>query len=319
MNLKNYIIWTLTDGSEGMISQVLGLAQELGDEIVEIKTDLIFPWSKLQPGILPTFKWIFKNKIPTSPQPDIVISCGRKSVYLSNYLKNKNKNIINIHIQNPKISFNKFNYVIAPNHDGIAGNNIINSTGALHKFSPNMLSTVENTYDIPKKNLVTCIFGGKNQHYNFNKKEADDLCYKIKNLKKNNPKINLLIITSRRTNLLIKKIIKEKLGNISKIWLGQGQNPYKFAIKFSRCFIITSDSTSMISESAISGKPIYIYHLPYKRNSRRFEKFHNEFSQLNITKKFSNDIILYNWTYKPLYESKRIARIINERITIDKK
>ena len=75
----------------------------------------------------------------------------------------------------------------------------------------------------------------------------------------------------------------------------------------------------MISESAISGKPIYIYQLPFKRVSKRFEKFHNEFNQLNITKDFSNDIILSNWSYSPLYESKRIAGIINERIVRENK
>ena len=63
MNFKNKTIWTVTDGSQGMISQVKGLAQQLSSNIKEIKVDLIFPWSKFQPGILPIYKWIFKNKI----------------------------------------------------------------------------------------------------------------------------------------------------------------------------------------------------------------------------------------------------------------
>ena len=74
--------------------------------------------------------------------------------------------------------------------------------------------------------------------------------------------------------------------------MGEGDNPYSFALKFSSKFIVTSDSTSMISESAISGKPIYIYQLPFKRASKRFERFHNEFKQLNITRDFKNNIIL---------------------------
>ena len=87
MNLENNIIWSATDGSQGMISQANGLASELSSKIIEIKTDLIFPWNKLQPGILPPFKWIFKNDIPNDHLPKIFISCGRKSVYLSLYLK----------------------------------------------------------------------------------------------------------------------------------------------------------------------------------------------------------------------------------------
>ena len=33
---------------------------------------------------------------------------------------------------------------------------------------------------------------------------------------------------------------------------------------------------------------------------------------------FKNIVKLYNWSYKPLYESKRIARIIKQRIIQEK-
>ena len=317
MKSIKYTIWTLTDGSQGMISQVLGLAQEFGNDIYQIKTDLRLPWSLLQPGIIPTFKWSFKNKIPNSKNPKIIISCGRKSVYLSIFLKKKYNDIINIHIQNPKISFKNFNYIIAPNHDGIKDVNVINSFGALHKFTKEIIYKEKNKFNISKENLVTCIIGGQNQHYNFNSKEAEDLCLKIKNLKKNNPQIKILILTSRRTDNSIKEVISKKLNSIAKLWLGDGNNPYLFALKYSSNFIVTSDSTSMISESTISGKPIYVYNLPFKRKSKRIENFHKEFNKSNITRNFTNNIILTNWTYKPINESKRIARIIKERIIED--
>jgi len=73
LNSNNYKIWTLTDGSQGMISQVVGLAQEFGNEIIQIKTILRIPWNFLQPGILPTFNYIFKNEIPKLEKKNIVI------------------------------------------------------------------------------------------------------------------------------------------------------------------------------------------------------------------------------------------------------
>ena len=319
MNSENFKIWTLTDGSDGMISQVEGLALEFGKDIMHIKTELFFPWSILQPGILPISKYIFKNQIPFSKKPNLIISCGRKSVYLSIYLKNKFKNIINIHIQNPKTSLNNFSYVVAPNHDEIAGNNVINSIGALHKFSSKNFPKKNYEFNIPSKNLVTCIIGGQNQHYFFNNNEANKICDNICYLKKNNPHINLLILTSRRTDDKIKTIIKKKLEKIANLWLGKGPNPYIFALQNSSNFIVTSDSTSMISESAISGKPIYIQQLPFKRMSKRLKKFHEEFKKLNITRDFNENIILSKWSYKPLNESERIAGIIKKRIIEDYK
>ena len=84
---KNILI--LTDGSQGMISQAEGLAKNFNLNYNFIKTKIIFPWTKLKPGILPIFSWIFLNEINITPKPDIIISCGRKSVYLSVYFKKK--------------------------------------------------------------------------------------------------------------------------------------------------------------------------------------------------------------------------------------
>ena len=309
---SNPIIWTLTDGSDGMISQVKGLALEFGKNITEIKTDLIFPWNKLPPGIIPTFSWIFKNKLPSNITPNVVISCGRKSVFLSLYIKKNFPHIVNIHIQNPKISSNYFTFVVVPSHDNLIGENIITSVGAIHHLKKNNINF--NNIDIQKSNLISCIIGGENNHYYFNEKQAYDLCKKIKNIKMSNPSFNILIITSRRTNNKIKSILKKNLGSISKLWLGNGNNPYLFAIQNSNFFIITSDSTSMISEASISEKPIYIYQLPFKRKSNRFERFHHEFKKRKITRDFNNTEILENWSYNSLNESERIAGIIKKRI-----
>ena len=310
MNKNNPKIWTLTDGSQGMISQTKGLAFEFSDNIIEIKTVVMFPWSNIQPGFLPIYGWIFRNKLPNSV-PDIVISCGRKSVYLSMYLKKKFPKIINIHIQNPKISSKNFSFVVAPNHDCLKGKNVINSIGAIHSFKKEKNLKENNN----SRNLVSCIIGGENNHYLFGENEANNICDKIIKLKSNNnSKLEFLIITSRRTSSKIKNLVKNKLNLIAKLWLGEGKNPYEFALNNSKYFIITSDSTSMISEASVSGMPIYVYQLPFKRKSIRFERFHNEFKKLNITRDFQSTNNLENWTYDKLDESKRIAGIIKERI-----
>ena len=208
MSLEKIKIWAVTDGSKGMISQVIGLSNKISKNIIEIKTDLIFPWNKIQPGFLPVYKWVFKNKFPENNEPNILISCGRKSVYFSLYCKKIFKNIINIHIQNPKISSKNFNYVISPNHDNLNGDNIINSIGALHHLNKNN--------ERANKNLVTCIIGGDNQHYHFDNNDANELCNKLLEIKNNQKDIELNIITSRRTSDTVKKILIKKLKNISQ-------------------------------------------------------------------------------------------------------
>ena len=315
MDFSKKNILVLTDGSEGMISQVMGLAKQISLNINSIETSIFFPWNKLQPGILPVFKWIFKNNLNIPIVPDIIISCGRKSVYLSIYLKKKYKKTITIHIQDPKVNFKKFNYIVAPEHDDINGNNIVTSTGALHQFNDDIFSNIsEKNIDIPRKNLLSVIVGGGNNHYNFSLKEIDNLIIKIKNIKKINKKYNILIIFSRRTTSEIKVLIKQKLNKEAIVWDTSQENPYTFSLKYSDYFIVTSDSTSMISECSFTGKPIYIFHLPFKRKSKRMERFHQRFLRLNITKDLNSISKLSPWTYKHLNESERISGIIKERI-----
>jgi len=299
-----------------MISQANGLAQQFSERVFNIKTELMFPWSILQPGFLPIFRWIFKNKIDFKNKPNIVISCGRRSVYLSLYLKKLfSKKIITIHIQNPKIHFSKFDFIISPNHDKIKGPNIIKSVGAIHQFTNEIIEKQNSFFPfISNENLISFIIGGDNRHYKFSNKDVLDLINKIKNLKKRYPSFNFLIISSRRTDNKIIEVMKKKLKKIAYVWNGPNNNPYCFALKNSKFFIVTSDSTSMISECAFTGKPVYVFHLPFKRISKRMDSFHKEFENLKITKKFLDHVDLNTWQYKTLDEAKRISGILKERI-----
>ena len=297
-----------------MISQAKGLAQQFSTNIKEIKTELIFPWSKLQPGILPIFNWIFKNKFNLSIMPNVVISCGRKSVYTSLFLKRIfKKKVITIHIQNPKINSKNFDYVIAPKHDNYENKNVLHTSGALHQFTQEMIDECSDKININcKNNLVSIIIGGPNRHYDFSNKAVYDLIKKIKFFKKKFNNLNFVVIPSRRTKKVTLEILINELGKIAYVWDKKTINPYLFALKHSKYFILTSDSTSMISECAFTGKPVHIYHLPFKRVSTRIVNFHKEFEEKNITRKL--DEKLEDWNYTPLNEAERIAGIIRPRI-----
>ena len=116
----------LTEGLHGMISQVEGLAKALDLEYFHEKIELNNFWKLIPPSLTPVKKYVFKNNI--EKEFDIIISCGRKSVIPSIHLKSiSNKKVFNIHIQDPKVDLNHFDFVIAPEHDGIKGSNVIST------------------------------------------------------------------------------------------------------------------------------------------------------------------------------------------------
>ena len=75
----------LTEGLHGMISQVEGLAKALNLEYFHEKIELNNFWKLIPPFLTPVKKYVFKNNI--EKEFDIIISCGRKSVVPSIYLK----------------------------------------------------------------------------------------------------------------------------------------------------------------------------------------------------------------------------------------
>ena len=303
----------LTEGMHGMISQVEGLAKALDLDFMHEKIELNNFWKLFPPKATPIQDFVFKNKI--NSHFDIVISCGRKSVIPSIYLKKKFKNkIINIHIQEPKVLLNNFDFIVAPEHDGLTGNNVLTSKGAIHYLTNNELDENENYLKDKihsQKKIVTLIIGGPTKHYNYDTKVIDEIFKKVENNFLNND-YQLIVIPSMRTPQNIIDKAKNFFGNNQIIIPNVDKKAYLSALKISDHIIVTCDSTSMISEATITGKPIYVAQMPTVKNDQRFKSFFNLFESLNIIKSLNNSV--ENWTYTKLNETNRIAERLKDKI-----
>ena len=303
----------LTEGMHGMISQVEGLAKALELDFIHEKIELNNFWKLLPPSITPVKNFVFKNNIKN--KFDIVISCGRKSVIPSIYLKNKFKNkIMNIHIQDPKVSLDNFDYIIAPEHDSLKGKNVLTSKGAIHYLTDKELNENENYLKSRvdnKKKIAAFIIGGPNKYYNYNDKNIEDIFFKMQNNFINN-NYQLIIIPSMRTPKNIIQKAKEYFTKGQVIIENVDKKAYLSALKLSKIIVVTCDSTSMISEAAITGKPIYVAQMPAIKSNDRFKSFFKLFDSLNITKDL--DTVIKNWNYQKLDEAKKISIYIKNKL-----
>ena len=303
----------LTEGMHGMISQVEGLAKALDLDFIHEKIELNNFWKLFPPKLTPVQDFVFKNKI--NSEFDIVISCGRKSVIPSIYLKKKFKSkIINIHIQEPKVSLDNFDFVVAPEHDGLKGSNVLTSKGAVHYLTNSELDENEN-YLKPRisteKKIVTLILGGPTRYYDYNNQVIDSLFSKIEhNFLKNN--YQLIVVPSMRTPQDLIEKAKNYFDTDQIVIPNVDKKAYLSSLKISDHIVVTCDSTSMISEAAITGKPIYVAQMPAIKNNKRFKSFFNLFESLNIIKELNNSV--ESWTYTKLNETKKIADQISKKI-----
>mgnify|MGYP003312279626 CR=1 FL=1 len=174
----------LTEGMHGMISQVEGLAKALDIDYTHQKVEMNMFAKLFPPKITPISNLFFKKF--TVPEIDLIISCGRKSVIPSLYLKkNSTKKIVNIHIQNPKVSLSNFDYVIVPEHDGLNGKNIISSKGALHYLT---LTEIEKNHNYlvdkinKNKQQILLVLGGPNKYYDYDDKNYPSLKYVVRDM-----------------------------------------------------------------------------------------------------------------------------------------
>ena len=303
----------LTEGMHGMISQVEGLAKALDLDFTHHTVETNKFWKLFPPKFTPISKNVFK-KIDVKDF-DVIISCGRKSVIPSIYLKQKsNKKVTNIHIQNPKVDLNNFSYVIAPEHDELTGQNVFSTKGAIHYLTKEEINNNSNYLKDKlqtEKEYFLLILGGPTKHYDYSDENVLNIFNLFDNLvKKNN--LQGIVIPSMRTPRNIIELSKVKLSENSLVIDIVDKKAYLSALALAKYISVTCDSTSMISEAALTGKPIYVADIPTKKNDKRIKKFRELFNQLNIIKKLDNK--LETWRYENLDETSRVARKIKKQL-----
>jgi mitochondrial fission protein ELM1 len=306
----------LTQGMHGMISQVEGLAKALDIDFTHHTVELNKFWKMFPPKITPISQNIYK-KIDHE-NFDVIISCGRKSVIPSIHLKNNsNKKVFNIHIQDPKVDLKHFDFIVAPEHDSIKGQNVISTKGAIHYLTENEINENKdylNSFIKKDERIIwTLIMGGPTKYYDYSTKNINEIFKTLSELSKKH-NFQLVIIPSMRTPTKIIQYANDYFGDDHTVIMDVDKKAYLSALAIAQNIIVTCDSSSMISEAALTGKPIYVASILPKKNDKRFQKFRNLFRKLNIIKNLGEEI--EDWTYEKLDETNRVANIIKQKINL---
>ena len=282
--MNTYEIITISEGAAGMRSQIEGLANLISDSYKNFDLKIKSIFKNLPIELIPTSSFAYNNLSSLKiVKNTILISCGKKSVKASIYLKKKYKDLIfNIHIQDPKISHKFFDLIICPEHDNLNFDNCISTLLAIHniKFKKNIRS----------KNTINFIIGGPNKYFKFHQQTQDKILNEIKFLS-NKFKVN--VIPSRRTPRgLIDELSKIDNGNI--ITFNDLFNPKKYGelLSESNLQVVTWDSISMISEAISSEAGTFLFKFEEKFCPKKYYKFFDKITELNFAQ-------FYNQNLKP--------------------
>ncbi|MDC0903146.1 mitochondrial fission ELM1 family protein [Pelagibacteraceae bacterium] len=302
----------LTQGMHGMVSQVEGLARAMKLSFKHQKIELKPLWNLIPPKFTPISEDLLTEKFVCDSK--VIISCGRKSVISSIALKKRfGKEIFNIHIQDPKVSFKHFDLIISPEHDGIKGDNVITTKGAIHYLTKKEI--VDNSkylkLEKEKKQIIAFIIGGPNKNYDYSEEQIHYTFNKVKTLFTPD-KFKIIVVPSYRTP---ERVIKKAFNTFNfnhHVVKTVDKKAYLGSLAIADYIVVTCDSTSMISEAAVTGKPVYIAMMKSYKVSKRFKDFYKQFQDLGITRELKDSID--NWSYDKLDEVNRIAPIIKAKI-----
>jgi len=309
--------WVVTDGKAGMENQCLGLAEALGIDPAVKRIRPRAPWKWLPPAL-----WLAPTCAPGTdgdrlepPWPDILIATGRQTVAVAAAIRRASAGrTFAIQIQDPRVPPSRFDAVVAPRHDDLAGENVVITEGALHRITPERLRVARDRFrgavaQLPRP-LVAVLIGGSNKQYRLTAESIRRLSDGLARLARDHG-AGLAVTPSRRTGIAAETALRRALENApAVIWDGSGENPYYGYLGLADAIVVTSDSINMVSEACATGKPVYVFHL--EGGSRKFGRFHDNLARRGLTRPFEGR--LEDWSPPAYNEMAVVAAAIRRRL-----
>ena len=286
-----------------MRSQIEGLASLISEDYknFNLKINSFFKYLPIE--LIPSSSLTYTNLSSLKIEKNtILISCGKKSIKASFYLKKKYKNLIfNIHIQNPKVNHNLFDLIICPEHDNLYLDNCISTLLAIHniKFKKNVKS----------KKTINFIIGGPNKYFKFNKQTQIKILTEIKFLSK---KFKVNVIPSRRTpNTLLEELSKINMENVYTFNDLFNPKEYGNLLSESNLQIVTWDSISMISEAISSGVGTFLFKFEEEYCPKRYHQFFDKITKRNFAQFYNQNVKPYETSINE-YNKELKTKILNK-------
>lgn len=257
------LIWTLTDGKAGDALQCLGVAEtviaRIGGSLVEHKIAprtlyaLAMPWGPADPADLTQF---------APPWPDVAIASGRRAVTYLRWLKKRSPGTLTVFLKDPRTGTGAADFIWVPEHDRLRGSNVLATLTSPHRQTPAVLAAARaaarpQLLDLPKPR-VAVLAGGPSKDVPFDDEDIAAFVEALSELSRSGA--GLMVTPSRRTPEAMKRAIAKALeGRLAWIWDGQGANPYAEMLALADGFVVSADSTNMLSEAAATGKTIHVF------------------------------------------------------------
>jgi mitochondrial fission protein ELM1 len=308
--------WTLADARAGNQRQALALAGALGHDASRHWTlEIRAPWRWVAPREWPLSSRAFGGDFARALQspPRLAIGCGRRAALATRLLHERGSRVVQI--LDPRIDPRHWDLVVAPEHDGLRGDNVLTLLGSLHPVDDAWLA--EGRHDFPAPGLlprprVALLVGGPAPHW-----PLDDAAFATA-LNAVAASVHaqggsLLATASRRTPDAWRNVLRAAVARGPGVcWTdaNDGGNPYPGLLGWADRIVATADSVNMLSEACATHAPVFV--LGGDRLGGRPRGFLDRLREHGRVREA--DAGLEPFAVEPLRETARVAGIVRERL-----
>ncbi|WP_123771179.1 mitochondrial fission ELM1 family protein [Vulcaniibacterium tengchongense] len=311
------VCWTLTDGHAGNRRQAEALAAALGGEQRRWTLQPRAPWRwwapRRGPGAAAAFGAGFARALAGPPEGLVAIGCGRQAALATRLLRRRGARAVQI--LDPRLDPRHWDLVIAPEHDGLQGRNVIAVLGSLHSVDEAWLDAARHRFAafaaLPRPRTAL-LLGGASAHARFDPDWYDALLRGLaRQLREEGGSV--LATASRRTPLPARQSLRAHLGGLpGALWTGgaDADNPYPGLLAWADRIVVSADSVNMLSEAAATAVPVFV--AGHDRVEGRPRRFLDSLLGRDRVRPFGP--ALAAWPVVPLRETARVAGEVAARL-----
>lgn len=255
--------WALSDGRAGNARQAQALALALDMAATERTLRPRAPWRWLAPRRLPgaasAFGPAFADAL--AQPPAVAIGCGRQAALATRLLRARGTAAVQI--LDPRLSPSHWDVVVAPRHDGLRGDNVVQVLGSLHPVDDLWLARARAEFpglgQLPGPRVAVLV-GGPTRHAGFDLRDVAGWVDAIAAASARTGG-SLMLSASRRTPTEMRALLRQRCeGMRGTCWLDErdGANPYPGMLAWADRIVCSPDSVNMLSEACATAAPVFV-------------------------------------------------------------
>lgn len=258
--------WILTDGRAGNLRQAAALATALGLDQAGARTVRPqAPWRWLAPRIAPGAGRALGEALDGVAPPALAIGCGRQAALATRLLRRRG--VATVQILDPRLDPRHWDVVVAPEHDGLLGPNVVTLLGSLNPVDALWLADARRQFPalgaLPRPRTVL-LLGGDTRRRPYAPADFEALAGRLDAmLGRADDRLDgsLLATASRRTPAAVRAALRRRYAATpGLVWCDptDGENPYPGLLAWADRIVCTADSANLLSEACATPAPVYV-------------------------------------------------------------